>query len=154
MWTKNSSWTLLVERGAWETLCSGQDMIRSPPWTASFNMRMENFSLLERLFINHNKSLYQIVGLESIGGRARWMSWLCMLSLLSVARVPIRQAVLQVWSRVAISRVYDSKISSFWCSSSCHLNKSTIRSLVFQTSNGLQLFLTALVSLFRTWTSS
>ena len=171
MWRKNSSCTLLVEHGAWETLCFGQDMARSPPWTASFNMRMENFWLLERLFINYNKSLSRIVGLESIGGQDGWVGWVCRRSF--VPWVPISQAVFRVWSplfipraqnRVSLrifwfsclqnsERVYASSLLFYVCPP-FHLNWSAITSVVLQTCKGLLLFLTALVSLFlfRTWT--
>ena len=115
MWRRNSSWTLSVEHGAWETLYFRQDMARSPLWTASFNMRMENFWLLERLFIDLNKSLSRIVGLESIGGQHGWVGWVFFRSF--VPRVPIRQVVLQVWSRLVIPRARNRvSLRIFWFS--------------------------------------
>lgn len=49
----------LVEHGALVTQYFVQDTTRRPLWTAFFNMRMANFSSLERLVVN--KSLSQTV---------------------------------------------------------------------------------------------
>ena len=78
-------------------------------------MRMENFSLLKRLFINHNKSLTRIVELESIVGQDGCVSWIGHRSF--VPRVPIRQAVLQVWCGFVIPRARNRvSLQIFWFS--------------------------------------
>ena len=76
-------------------------------------MRMENFSLLERLFINHDKSLSRIVVLESIGGQDGLVGYAGYRSF--VPRVLQVQDL--VWSRLVSTRTRNRvSLLIFWFS--------------------------------------